>query len=245
MATLPRPSPPDRNEPRAGGGTSYTRPVRLSTAILLLSFGCHGAPEPDSGSPPDPTVLFHADRLGEASTSQVLILPANASLWEDPDATVGAGTTDEAFSVPAGDWTAEVGEVYDADGFFDGQAFHVEEDGTYWIAPPETFHATPGSAIEHTFVLNFLATGWWECCAEFPSGARVCGMNDVDYHDGRLAVLPGLGVMEVAGMSFAGTLEDGSTAVGAFDDAVSASAVVTDNDAVARPVECCKGTCDG
>lgn len=214
----------------------------MLVAALALPFACD-TPAPKDDPAPF-SALFHADQLGEAAALQVLILPPDTRLLDDPEAVVAAGQTEASFELPEGDWSAQAGESYGSSGAFDGQVFHVEEDGDYWIAPPLDVHATPGGSLEHTFELNFLVTGWWECCTSSPSGATVCGMNEVDYHEGHLADLPGLGLVEVAGMTLSGTLENGSVIDGAFVDSRSAYANVTETNGETHEYRCCEGSCE-
>lgn len=213
--------------------------------LLLLVVGCRGAKD-RAGDPSDDarfSALFHADRVGVAEAVQVLVLPRGAVLADDPEAAIASGTTDTAFEVPEGAWTAEAAEYYEEDGRFDGQGFLIDNAGDYWIAPPLDFDAAPGGTLEHTFDLNFLVKGEWECCTAFPSGAAVCGLGGVDYHDGRVVDLPGLGLLDMDGMAFSGTEENGYEVVGAFVDATSGLGTSTDPEGGTHDVTCCAGSC--
>jgi hypothetical protein len=219
--------------------------MRLSSAIVVVS--CASCTEGEEGTAAEDeapfTALFHAERLGRPEPLQVGVLPQGAVLADDPDAFVAGGPTGEPMTVDEGDWSAQAGRAYEEDGFFEGQAFHVADDGSWWIAPPLHFTASAGATLEHTFALNFLAAGWWECCSYASTEVTVCMLGNIYYRDGRLAELPLLGEVEVTGMSFTGTRESGDTTEGQFLGADAASATVTRSDGSTYPMECCRGSC--
>jgi hypothetical protein len=226
--------------------------VRLSPmALVVCCASCserspeeEGGPGQESAEDRPFTAVFHAQRLGQPVSLQVLLLPQGAILAdivaEDPNAFIAGGPTDAPMPVDEGDWSAQAGNTVEGSGLFEGQAYHDDDDSN-WIAAPHDFSASRGGTLEHTFELNFLVTGWWECCSY--AEVAVCGMDNVDYREGRVALLPGLGEVEVTGMSFTGTQANGDTIEGQFLGAEAASAIVTRTDGSTYDGECCKGSC--